>query len=160
MEKVNRILHHPDYIRYLELNRKMEAERLFCKHTLEHMLDVARIAYILSLEQGLSIAKSCIYATALLHDIGRWMEYEKGVPHHEASAALAKDILQSVGFSSEEMENILDAIMLHRNNLNDHSCDLQAILYQADKKSRNCFYCNMSKECNWSDEKKNLYLEF
>ena len=37
-----------------------EKSRIFCKHDLQHSLDVARIAYILNLEADLKIEKEII----------------------------------------------------------------------------------------------------
>ena len=63
---------------YLALVKKLEEkekQRLFCKHGLSHFLDVARIAWILTLEQtlqeGMNVEhlaqqKDKIYLTALL----------------------------------------------------------------------------------------------
>jgi uncharacterized protein len=49
---------------------------------------------------------------------------------------LAKDILVQCEFSEEEAKPIIKAIAEHR--LKDHDVDLSAILYKADKTSRNC----------------------
>ncbi|MGI6684337.1 MAG: HD domain-containing protein [Bacillota bacterium] len=66
------------------MNEQQEINREFCCHQMQHALDVARIYYILFLEKyqdGISSdlknmsvdqTKELIYATALLHDIGRW----------------------------------------------------------------------------------------
>ena len=41
-----------------------------------HLLDVARLAWIFNLEANQEISKERIYAAALLHDIGRHIQYE------------------------------------------------------------------------------------
>ena len=65
---------------YIRL-QKAEEVRKFCRHTMEHFIDVARIAWILNLEQDFRIRKPVIYGMALLHDIGKYRQYEEGYPH-------------------------------------------------------------------------------
>ena len=89
MEKVQKLYRHPLYRECLEKNKKAEETRIFCKHGMEHFMDVARIAYILSVDRAYAVSKEIIYAAALLHDIGKWKQYEDGTPHEKASADLA-----------------------------------------------------------------------
>ncbi|MPN04809.1 hypothetical protein SDC9_152057 [bioreactor metagenome] len=139
---------------------KHEEEREFCKHDIQHFLDTARIAYILNLVKNLGIDKEVIYALGLLHDIGRWKQYEDGTPHNIASFDLSEKILMDSNFNEEERTEIRKAILSHRkkemelNIVEENS--LSSIFYIADKLSRSCFNCKSTKECNWSDEKKNL----
>lgn len=86
MERVDKILAHPEFQVYMRRIREQERTRVFCLHGIEHSLDVARIGYIKNLEQGLSFRQDVIYAMALLHDIGRCEEYASGKSHHEAGA--------------------------------------------------------------------------
>jgi uncharacterized protein len=137
---------------------ELEISRSFCRHGIEHYLDVARIAYIICLENSLNIKKDVIYAAALLHDIGRWMQYEHGIPHEIASSSLAYDILIGAGYDNNEIESIQKAIMNHRSSNED--MDLCSIIYISDKVSRGCFYCSSEKECNWSSEKKNKAITY
>jgi uncharacterized protein len=125
---------------------------------MEHFLDVARIAYIKVLEDNLSCSKEVIYGIALLHDIGRVLEYEEGIPHHEGSVIIAKEILQDTSFTKEEKESILKAIEAHRKD--DNLEKLAKIIYKSDKISRNCFNCKAIDECYWSDDKKNFYINY
>lgn len=154
MKRVNLILSDPKYRSYLEKLESFEKYRIFCNHTMEHFLDTARIMYILSLEKGLNISKEIIYATALLHDIGRVDEYESGIPHNEGSAVFAKEILPRCSFTEEETEEIISAILSHRSKGSSENI-LGELLYTADKKSRLCFSCKAQKECNWTEEKRN-----
>lgn len=101
----------------------------------------------------MNISKEIIYSTALLHDIGRWIEYEGGESHEKASYKLSGEILNQCGFNDKEKEIILDGILNHRNN---NSEGFNKVMYLADKKSRACFLCNAEKLCKWSKEKKNL----
>ena len=32
--------------------------------------------------------------------------------------------------------------------------------HEADKQSRNCFLCSAASECYWSDDKKNMKIEY
>lgn len=158
MERINRILTCNTYQKYLNQNNLAEAERRFCHHNMGHFLDVARIGCILNIEEGYGQDRDLIYAAALLHDIGRWKQYEDGTPHEIASADLAPEILAESGFSAGESDMILEAIKNHRNPLVKEEKSLQGLLYRADKLSRPCFACEMEKECDWKKGKKNLKL--
>lgn len=160
MNRVNRILQNEKYRMYLKKIQAAEETRLFCCHNMEHFLDVARIAMLLNYEEGLRISKELIYATALLHDIGRHVQYEDGTPHEKASVILAPQILEECGFDEKEQTVILEAIGNHRNKQIAGEKNLSGIIYRADKLSRACFSCKVEKECDWSKSKKNLYLEY
>ena len=113
MKNIDRIINHPLFIMSMKKIHDYEIDRVFCCHGIEHSLDVARVAYITNLEQNLGFQKEMIYAAALLHDIGRWRQYEKNIPHEEAGAALAADILEDTAFSKEAIGQILAAIGSH-----------------------------------------------
>lgn len=160
LERVNKILHNDEYKKYLKKIDVYEEKREFCKHDIDHFLDTARIAYILNLEKKLGINKEIIYALGLLHDIGRWKEYEEDIPHDIASAALSKRILIHSGFNEFEIEEIINAILNHRKYNNKKKDDLCSIFYKADKMCRKCFQCKSREKCNWADEKKNLHIKY
>lgn len=160
MERVNKIINHDLFKDYIEKNRMAEAGRHFCHHDMGHFLAVARLAMIFNLQQSLSIPEETIYAAALLHDIGRWKQYEDGTPHEKASALLAPEILSDCGFTAEETEQILSAISSHRDETVREERNLNGILYRADKMSRSCFCCEAEKECDWKGSKKNLTLRY
>lgn len=157
--KINSVLLNKLYIECLDKNAEKEKPRTFCHHNLEHFLAVARIAYIISLERKLKFEKHIIYVAALLHDIGRWKQYQDGTPHEIASSQLALEILKECEFGGAEIETIINCIISHRKT-HESLETLSDIIYYADKKSRNCFCCLAKKECNWSDEKKNLHIEY
>jgi len=159
LDRVNNILQNDKYKEYIKKNEFYEKDRIFCLHDMQHFLDVARIGYILSLEKGIKIKKDMIYAAAILHDIGRWKEYKDGIPHEEAGAELAKDILNECNFNQEETLMILQAIRNHRKKDNNPGT-LSELLYKSDKLSRGCFQCKAKKQCKWSDEKKNLNIQY
>ena len=156
MKRVNRIIHHPLFERQLARLDELETTRSFCRHGLQHLLDVARLGWIAALEQRLSLKRDVVYATALLHDMGRVEQIENGTPHHQASASFAGRILSEAGFSEEEVHRIQRAILAHREDGAEDS--LGRLLFWADKASRACWNCGMKAECNWSDEKKNWDL--
>lgn len=165
MARVQNIFRHPLYQESLEKIRKAEKERIFCGHDMTHFLDVARLAYMFSLERGYEPSKEEIYAAALLHDIGRWRQYLDGTPHERASAEIAEGILLESGFSEAESGRILAAILSHRgakgrlesSGENDAE-QLSEVLYDADKLSRPCYACSARRECDWSEKKKNLQI--
>ncbi len=157
-ERVNRILENKRYRRYLEKNIETEKGRIFCRHDMGHFLDVARIAMILAAQEGQEIEAEILYAAALLHDIGRHIQYLEGVPHEEASALLAGMILKECGYTPEEREEVVEAIGLHRCSDAAEMPGLNGLLYRADKLSRSCYACPAEPLCDWKTEKKNLQL--
>ena len=104
--------------------------------------------------------ESEIRLAALLHDIGRWKQYEDGTPHEKASALFAPEILAESGFTKEESEQILSAILNHRNAAIGQDETLDSILYRADKMSRSCFCCEAERECDWKGTRKNRELRY
>lgn len=158
MERVDKILNHDLFIEHLEKNNKAEANRRFCRHNIGHFLDVARIAMILNQEEQLGIEKDIIYAAALLHDLGKHLQYEMAIPHEESGARIAAEILPDCGFDNKETDVILSAILTHRDERVKDGKDLNSILYRADKLSRACFACKSEKDCNWKDGKKNMRI--
>lgn len=161
MDRIAYIRNHPLYLSAYERLQKLERGRIFCRHQTEHLLDVARIAYILNLEQNLGFPKELIYAAALLHDIGKGEQYEVGTPHETAGARIAEQILSDMPgelrFSPEEQRQILTAIRGHR-KLRTNAEPFEVLLYESDKASRACFSCQAERECNWDLEKKNMEI--
>ncbi|MGN0621600.1 MAG: HD domain-containing protein [Porcipelethomonas sp.] len=158
MERIDKICGHALWRSCVEKIHELEQERIFCGHDTSHFLDVARLAYIENLERSLNISKELIYAAALLHDIGRHLEYLEGISHDEASAMLAGDILKDCGFDTQEQNEIIAAIAQHRAAETAKKDDLAGLIYRADKKSRPCLFCKAEKLCNWSSRKKNFNL--
>ncbi|GFI45608.1 hypothetical protein IMSAGC019_00920 [Lachnospiraceae bacterium] len=158
MDRINRILKNESYREYLYKNSQEESGRIFCCHNIGHFLDVARIAMILNQQDGYGQEREMIYAAALLHDIGRWKQYQEGTPHEVASAGLSPAILSQCGFGEGEREAVLVAVGNHRNPSVKEEKSLSGLLYRADKLSRPCFACEAEKECGWVAEKKNLEL--
>lgn len=172
MERVDRIVKHKLFQQCREQIDLAEQNRIYCKHPLEHSLDVARIAYILNLEEQGPLNKEEIYAMALLHDLGRSEEYTSGKNHHIAGAELAKTILEDCGFVPTEISMICQAIAAHKaidgaylfgqeDGQQSKKVDYcKKLLYRADKLSRNCFDCKVSKTCYWKDDMKNHQIKY
>lgn len=159
MKRIELLLNDSLYHTYMAYNAEEESEPKFCRHDISHHIDVARIAYILVLENNdlnffvkesnLSdklAAKEVIYAAGLLHDIGKWKEYQVGVDHASFSARLAREILPRVYFNDNEINVIARAIYEHRNLSLDMSF-LGERLYRADNLARVCLNCVHQEEC-------------
>lgn len=160
MKRIDQILSHPVFREQFALLQEAEKDRIFCRHTMEHFLDVARLMYIYTLEDQAGFSKEMLYAAGLLHDIGRYEQMEQGTPHHLAGARLAEIILTDCGFSPEEQEPILAAIRSHRVKDTAETPLFSRYLYRADKQSRNCFSCPARAACNWPEEKMNLAIRY
>jgi len=160
MERIDRILKHELFLEHVEKNNEAEKERRFCRHDMAHFLDVARIGRIINLEEKLGIEEEMLYAAALLHDLGRHVQYDQGIPHEQAGAEIAPVILRDCGFGEEETGLIVDAIAGHRDKTIAGDRSLGGVLYRADKASRPCFSCRAERDCNWKDEKKNMKIRY
>lgn len=161
MYRVDKILNDSWYKKCIERNAAWEKKRHFCRHDLQHMLDVARIAYMLLLEGEISgeAAAACdgelrvpankevIYAAGLLHDMARWKEYETGEDHAVAGAVMAVPVLGRAGFDAFEIGIITTAIREHRYGGREAS-PLGQYLCRADDLSRPCSRCKARAECH------------
>ena len=159
MKRVDLLLKDADYCRYIKYNTSEGIGLKYCKHGLQHHIDVARIAYILVLEHndlnyfvkenGLSCklaGKEIVYATGLLHDIAKWKEIQEGVDHVRYGARLARDILPRAFFNPTEVDIICQAIYEHRNISTDMSF-LGERIHRADNLSRACSHCEEAGNC-------------
>jgi uncharacterized protein len=155
MERYQKVAAHKKLQYYMEKTAEAEKERIFCRHDWDHLIAVARIAYIIALEEHMDVSKDIIYATAFLHDIGKEAQYLRGIPHEIESALLAEGILEDCGYTKEEIALITDAILHHR-TYQEENTDFQKLFYRADKLSRPCKGCAAADQCKWPEEKKNL----
>ncbi len=164
MDRINALLKDQDFMRCISQLEMLEKNRVYCKHGLSHLLDVARIGYILLLEDGIasesSITKELFYAAALTHDLGRVSEYTGGPSHESAGAGIAEELLGRHGFSKTETAMVAQAISAHRNRQTTSAIHgdgklLSDYLRRADTLSRNCFCCQARDTCHWSEERKN-----
>ena len=161
--RVDAVWQHPTYQTAYRWLERLEATRPFCRHGMRHLLDTARIMWIKNLEEELGCDREVVYAAALLHDIGKPVQYTRGVPHEQAGARLAAGILASlegdVAFTPAEQRAICTAIRGHR-RLRPDAEPLERLLFEADKASRSCFACpdEVRRACSWPDAKKNLSI--
>lgn len=158
MERVNKIISSPYFKQAIEKTELAETDRIYCLHGFDHAADVARISYIISLEEGASIQKDIIYAAALLHDAGRFMQYCDGTPHQKASIELAEGILPECGYNKTEIAEIISAIDCHRRGETKNR--LGEILQKADNLSRLCFNCKARSGCKWSSDEMNMTITY
>ena len=162
MDRVNEIWKHPLYQKYYARIEELEQNRVFCRHQMPHLLDVARIAYIRNLEDDMGFAKDVVYAAAVLHDIGKALQYEARIPHELAGVDIAEQILADLpaeaAYTTDEKRMILTAIKGHR-RLREDPEPLEKLLYESDKVSRICFACPAEAQCDWSREKKNMEIK-
>ncbi|WP_069998665.1 HD domain-containing protein [Cellulosilyticum sp. I15G10I2] len=156
MERFNQLIKDEGYLSYLNKNSECEKTRIFCKHDYEHFWDVARIAYMLVLENRYpKVSKEIIYTCAFLHDIGRWQEYTLGIPHEQASWELARPLLEKYHFSTEEQQEISQGILGHRKGSEDI---LGELMYHSDKLSRRCYDCKAHSQCHWPIQNRNMTI--
>lgn len=158
MPRLNSVWNHALYQKYYKENEEIEKDRMFCCHQISHLLDVARIAYIKNLENDMGLKKELIYTAAILHDIGKALQYKQKIPHEIAGEEIAREILETLpennAFTQEEQDWILEAVRGHRRKcagMTEAAC----LFYESDKRSRNCFACPVSEMCNWNEEEKN-----
>ena len=161
MPRVNAIWSNQLFQRHLKNLNRLEADRVWCRHGLPHLLDVARIMRIRCLEERIDIDREVLYAAALLHDIGKDEQYETGISHDVASECVARAVLEALPegfrFSDADTAAICTAVVGHR-RLRTGAQQLERLLYEADKASRACYACPARDTCNWDDENKNLSI--
>ena len=153
MERVQTLLEHPYYRSCLQEIEQLEQDRIYCRHGLPHLLDVARIAALLAADRKAAYPRDVIYAAALLHDLGRLRQYTTGQSHAQAGIAMAKEILKDMAFTQHEQADILDAVGGHQAGAAPDS--LTQLLYEADEASRMCFACPAADTCYWPEERRN-----
>lgn len=158
MKNTNLLLRDRDFLALVDQLTAQEADRIFCKHSLEHFIDVARICYIHCLEDQIPVAKDLIYVTALLHDLGRCQSQADGKDHHLRSQEIAQTFLAKMDFSSQEQTLILQAIGQHRHNQGPAKDPFIRAFQLADKEARLCFRCPAYELCHWDEARKNQVL--
>lgn len=156
MHRIYKILKNAFFQKCLALNCSREENRRFCRHDWQHLIDVARICYILVLEEqaageiipgaGKEQIKEVVYAAGLLHDIGRWQQYDTGEDHALVGAQLAEGVLKDAGFDGEEIALIVRAISRHRTGAAGGG-PLGEYLRRADDLARPCWKCEARDEC-------------
>lgn len=155
MERYQKIINNIEYLKHAKKIDELEETRIFCKHGTDHFIAVARIAMLININENYGIKKDIIYAAALLHDIGRDVEYTDRIRHEIASKDIAEIILKDTDYSEDEVADILKAIIDHRTDEIKTEKSLSGLIYRADKQSRPCYLCNSYNECNKAYEKRN-----
>lgn len=153
MERIQPVLQHPMYRDALQRIDALEHDRIYCRHGLPHLLDVARMAALLAVDRGAAYPRDVIYAAALLHDVGRLKQYTTGQPHAQAGIPLAAEILRDTAFTAEEQAEILQAVGQHQTGAAPDS--LAQIIFEADHASRMCFACPAADSCYWPEGQRN-----
>ena len=159
LERVEKIKNDLFYLKCLSLNDLKERGRQFCRHDYQHMVLVSEISYKMIMEDqgmerfiinegltGFSQARDIIYAAGLLHDIGRWRQYENGDDHALAGADMSIAVLERAGFTPKEIQITTRAIGEHR-RAGPGASYLGRVLCLADDLSRPCPTCQARPEC-------------
>lgn len=149
----------PFYLDCLSLNGERERDRLFCRHDYRHVVLVSQISCKIIKQtcglntfikteglNGIKSALEVVYAAGLLHDMGRWLQYDTGEDHALAGSVIAAGVLKRAGFSEREALVITRAIREHRKALPGQSY-LGRVLCLADDLSRPCGSCSARLDC-------------
>lgn len=160
MKNIDAILSNGLFQKNMADIERLEQNRAFCRHGMAHLLDVARIACLIALEEGDSLEKEVIYAAALLHDIGRAVQYETGEDHAKAGVRISEQILKSCSFTKAKQQAILSAVDGHRIKTAQNGRTLSDLISRADQMSRMCFCCSAKDQCYWPEEKKNMTIYY
>lgn len=168
LNRIRNIRIDPLYIECLSLNALRERDRIFCRHDYRHMLAVSQISYkIIAGTAGLGLfaekeglngtaeAAEVIHAAGLLHDIGRWRQYDTGEDHALVGAGKAGEVLERAGFSKKEIKIITRAIREHR-QAGPGTSHLGTVICLADDLSRPCGSCKARQECYKFSDMVNL----
>lgn len=159
LKRIDLIKKDPFYLECLGLNDDRERDRPFCRHDFRHALDVSQISYKIITQistlngfakqeriGGPSEALEVIHAAGLLHDIGRWRQYDTGEDHALGGAGMAIPVLEKADFIKKEIEIVTRAIMEHR-KAGPGASFLGRVLCLADDLSRPCNSCGARFEC-------------
>ncbi len=170
MNRLENILHNSVYWDYLHKNQEKEIERIYCKHNWEHLALTAQLTQKLLREKQQTLAPDplvnleIVGASGILHDIGRWIQYETGEDHAQAGSRLARPLLEQAGYSKTEINLICQAVEEHNKGQEAQSL-LGKALCLADDLSRPCAVCQARAGCYkmpWllNKQKEMGYLDF
>ena len=101
-----------------------------------HAYDHTKRVYKLALHIGKIVGANprILGASSLLHDIGRNQEVVTGKSHSILSGEMGRRILQDVGYSADEIEQVVSAIRTHRYSEGLEPTSLEGeVLSDADK---------------------------
>jgi len=101
-------------------------------HGMDHTVRVARLCEVIGREEHADMR--VLIPAAILHDIARPAEEERGVRHEAEGARMAEDYLRSAGYHGPSVPAIAHAIQAHRYRSTVPPETLEAkILSDADK---------------------------
>ena len=101
-------------------------------HTYDHSRRVLSIAMAIGKKAGADLR--VLGAAALLHDIGRTKEKELNISHSVLSGDMCRDLLADLGYTPDEVEQVVMAIRTHRYTEGLEPTSLEGmILSDADK---------------------------
>ncbi|MHA1905968.1 MAG: HD domain-containing protein [Candidatus Thorarchaeota archaeon] len=101
-------------------------------HTYDHTKRVLALSLRIGREAGANVR--ILGAASLLHDIGRPNEKVSGESHSVSSGNMSKDFLTSIGYSEDEVREVVGAIRTHRFSEGIEPTSLEGqILSDADK---------------------------
>lgn len=101
-------------------------------HGMDHTDRVFVLCIVIGRKEG--AVMDILLPAALLHDIARPLEREKGLPHEREGARMAGEFLASIGFNQDLIPSITSIIRTHRFQSAEEPESLEAqILSDADK---------------------------
>jgi len=101
-------------------------------HGFDHVGRVTALCERIGTAEGANMA--ILVSAALLHDIARPLEKERGIPHEQEGARVAEEYLASIGYPASAIPAITAAIRTHRFRSVEKPVSLEArILSDADK---------------------------
>lgn len=153
MDKIQGILNHPIFEGSLKKIEQLEVDRKYCKHDMKHFTTVAKIMQKINEQEKLAYSVEQIYGAALLHDLGKFIQYETGEAHQYAGLRIAEIIMSDVGYDEADITLIIKGISEH-SGWNQRS-GFSELLRRSDKLSRPCYECKVSEQCKWPMEMRN-----
>lgn len=153
MDKIQGIINHPVFMDSIKQIELLEMERKYCKHDMKHFVAVTKIMTNINNKENLLYTDEQIHAAGLLHDVGKFIQYQTGEPHQYAGIDIAETIMSDVGFSQADISLVLTAIKEHSGWVKREG--FSELLRKSDKLSRQCYECQVSDQCKWPIEMRN-----
>jgi len=101
-------------------------------HGFDHVERVTSLCEQIGSAEGADM--TILVPAALLHDIARPLEKERGIPHEQEGARMAEEYLASIGYGAGAVRAIAAAIRTHRFTGAEEPGSLEAqVLSDADK---------------------------